>query len=338
MALKIRQILLSGLVILLNSLLLYSCQAFEQPPAEVLPPQEQILTSAAETIVADLAPLDTPAVPVETNTAFPNNPNMTTSTSDPSPTLTHTPVLELAPFQTPTASPTTTPAPLETTIPSPTISPIAPAETGLPSPTTTLIPSPVPAVPTTMPSEITPLPNLIYEDDFSIRAGWVIEETDEFSMYYQAGGYRMHNRSSSSNISSTRSFEHQDIRVEVDAIRVRWSIGGYYGVVCRWQNFQNMYAFIIGGDGFHAIAKIQQGEVTFLKEGQTENGPVNSEGELNRISGICQGSQLVLEVNGQRLLETQDFTFESGYVGLLVGNEDPPGNLVHFDNFRLYAP
>jgi hypothetical protein len=78
--------------------------------------------------------------------------------------------------------------------------------------------------------------------------------------------------------------------VEVDAIRVRWSIGGYYGVVCRWQNFQNMYAFIIGGDGFHAIAKIQQGEVTFLKEGQTENGPVNSEGELNRISGICQGA------------------------------------------------
>jgi hypothetical protein len=210
MALKIRQILMSGLVILLYSLLLYSCQAFEQPPAEVLPPQEQILTSAAETIVADLAPLDTPAVPVETNTAIPNNPNMITSTSDPSPTLTHTPpVLELTPIQTPTASPTTTPTPLETTIPSPTISPTAPAQTGLPSPTTTLIPSTVPAVPTTISSEVTPIPNLIYEDDFSIRAGWVIEETDEFSMYYQAGGYRMHNRSSSSNISSTRSFEHQ---------------------------------------------------------------------------------------------------------------------------------
>jgi hypothetical protein len=512
MALKIRQILLSGLVILLYSLLLNSCQAFEQPPAGVLQPQELILTTAAETIVADLAPLDTPAVPVETNTAFPNNPNMITSTSEPSPTLTHTPrptpewqldfednfeeagywesvtegvsrssyiqegyllenygteiilsstiwldygdvrvetnavqlagpesaffgvvcrwqdednfyaflisktgassivkvqngetsfleegslemevlpsgrplrvagsclgyrlilelegevlietqdetfpvglvglavgtgaeagaevafenfkaytpIPELAPFltQTPTASLTTTPTPLETIIPSPTISPPTPAETALPSPTT-------------IPPVVTPLPNLVYEDDFSIRAGWVIEEKDEFSMYYQAGGYRMHNRSSSSNISSTRSFEHHDIRVEVDAIRVRWSIGGYYGVVCRWQNFQNMYAFIIGGDGFHAIAKIQQGEVTFLQEGQTENGPVNSEGELNRINGICQGSQLALEVNGQRLLQTQDFTFGTGYVGLLVGNQDPPGNLVHFDNFTLYAP
>jgi hypothetical protein len=326
---------------LLYSLMLYSCQAFEQPPAGVLTPQELVLTSAAETIIADLAHLDTPAVPVNTNTAFPNNPDMITSTSEPSPTLTHTPVAELAPFltPTPTTNPTTTPMPLETTLPGPTISPTAPAGTALPSPATTLISSPVPTVPpTTMPSEITPLPNLIYEDDFSNRAGWVIEETDGFSMYYQAGGYRMHNRSSSSNVSSTRSFEHQDIRVDVDAIRIRWSIGGYYGVVCRWQNFQNMYAFIIGSDGFHAIAKIQHGEVTFLQEGQTENGPVNSEGELNRISGICQGSQLALEVNGQRLLETQDFTFGSGYVGLLVGNQDPPGNLVHFDNFTLYAP
>jgi hypothetical protein len=125
-----------------------------------------------------------------------------------------------------------------------------------------------------MPSVVTPFPNLIYEDDFSIRAGWVIEETDGFGMYYQAGGYRIDNRSSSSNVSSTRSFEHPDIRVEVDAIRVRWSLGGYYGVVCRWQNFQNMYAFVIGGDGFHAIAKIQQGEVSFLREGQMQNGSI----------------------------------------------------------------
>jgi hypothetical protein len=83
---------------LLYSLMLYSCQAFEQPPAGVLTPQELVLTSAAETIIADLAHLDTPAVPVNTNTAFPNNPDMITSTSEPSPTLTHTPVAELAPF------------------------------------------------------------------------------------------------------------------------------------------------------------------------------------------------------------------------------------------------
>jgi hypothetical protein len=107
---------------LLYSLMLYSCQAFEQPPAGVLTPQELVLTSAAETIIADLAPLDTPAVPVNTNTAFPNNPDMITSTSEPSPTLTHTPVAELAPFltPTPTTNPTTTPMPLETTLPGPT--------------------------------------------------------------------------------------------------------------------------------------------------------------------------------------------------------------------------
>jgi hypothetical protein len=326
MVLKIRQILLSGLVILLYSLLLNSCQAFEQPPAGVLTPQELILTSAAQTIVAGIPPLDTPALPVETSTTTPTDPNIATSTSEPSPSLTHT-------------SPTTTPIPTETIIPSPTIFPPAPAESVVSSPTTTLLPSPVPTVPPPATTPVvTPLPNLIYEDDFSIHAGWVIEETEGFSLYYQAGGYRIHNRSSNSNVSSTRSFEHSDIRVEVDTIRVRWSLGGYYGVVCRWQNFQNMYAFVIGGGGFYAIAKIQHGEVSFLREGQIENGPIHSEGELNRVSGVCQGSQLAMEVNGQRLLETQDLTFESGYVGLLVGNQDPPGNLVHFDNFALYAP
>ncbi len=261
-----------------------------------------------------------------------------------------TPVLDLAPVPTltaepgPTASPTPptttqlpTPTPLGTALPSPTITSPIPSPTELPQLTSTPLVTVPAGTPTPPPATATPVLSLVFEDDFAIRRGWHTEIRPGFEMYYQANGYRIHNHNPSSNVSSIRTFDHLDIRVEVDATFVRWATGSYYGVVCRWQDLHNLYAFVLGVDGFHAIVKIQNREVIFLGEGQG-NGSIELGGGVNRISGICQGNLLALEVNGQRLLETEDFTFGSGYVGLLVGNQDLPGSLVHFDNFTLFAP
>ena len=261
-----------------------------------------------------------------------------------------TPVLELAPLPTqtqdlePASSPspfaiqTPSPTPVVPPEPSPTLVPTLPTPTDLPQPTRTPLLTAGPTDTPPPPVTATASPSLVLEDDFTVRTGWHTETQPGFEMYYQAGGYRIHNRNTDSNVSSTRTFEHQDIRVEVDAAMVSVPAGGYYGVVCRFQNLQNLYAFVIGSDGFHAIVKIQNSEVSFLEEGRADNGPILLEGEVNRVTGICQGSQLALEVNGQRLLEAEDLTFVSGNVGLLVGNREQPGSLVHFDNFALHEP
>lgn len=252
---------------------------------------------------------------------------------------TETPEVSLTETQVVINTAQPTPTPLETMLPSPTVFLPSPTPTDLPFPTPTSTSIPIPAplgTPTTEPTA-TPEASLIFEDDFSIRAGWHTEQRATFEMYYQSGGYRIHNLSLNSNVSSMRTFEQQDTRVEVDASMLVKPAGGYYGVVCRWLNPQNLYAFVIGMDGFHAIVKIQNREVSFLAEGRLENGPINPVDEVNRISGICQGSLLALEINGQRLLEAEDISFGTGNIGLLVGNQDQQGSLVHFDNFALYA-
>jgi hypothetical protein len=358
MSSKVRHTLPLGLVTLLVGLMLHSCQAFEEPPEGVLTPQELIFTSAAETMIANLTPDPTLPIP-ETPTASLSGGETDSPAQDDFQSPISTPHDSIFPSptvigQTPTATerlfPTSTPFPTAipigtptsrpaTALPSPSLIPQTPTVTQLLSPTNTPMETVTPIVtPRTPAATTSPPPSLIFEDDFTIRAGWHTEAREGFEMYYQAGGYRIDNLATNSNVSSTRSFDLQDMRVEVDATLVRGPLSGYYGVVCRFQNLQNLYAFVIGSDGFHAIVKIQDMEVSFLEEDRLESGPIHLGGGLNRITGICQGSQLSLEVNGQRLLETEDFTFGAGNVGLLVGNRDQPNNLVHFDNFALLAP
>jgi hypothetical protein len=345
---KIHHALPLVLVSLLLSLMLHSCQAFEQPPEGVLTPQELIFTSAAETLVAGLTPALTSTPPVETRPS-------------PSDGISPTPVMEVAPLPgatlepSPNASPTSTSAPaptptaLETILPSPTAAAELPTATDLPTttPLATVLPSPTSVTPaptaTDLPSltpaaTATPPLVLVFEDDFSTRTGWHTETRPGFEMFYQASGYRIRNRNTQANVSSIRTFDHYDIRVEAGAAMVSGPTGAYYGVICRWQNVHNLYAFVIGSEGYHAIIKIQNRELSFLKEGRMVNGVIQPLGGINRITGICEGSSLALDVNGHRLLETEDITFGSGYVGLLVGNQDQPGSLVHFDNFTLFAP
>jgi hypothetical protein len=341
MSTKLRQTFSFVLVTLLVGLMLHSCQAFEQPPEGVLTPQELVFTSAAETMAANLTPEQT-IVPRGTLAITPLNMSTTSLTATPVQALATlaTQTKEPSPTTSPAAVVTQTPAPTsqETVLPGPTDVSEIPTATEINLPTSTPFGTAI-QVGTPTPRSTTPTPvfSVVFEDDFTIRAGWHTENQAGFEMYYQGGGYRIHNRGTNSNLSSIRNFEYADMRVEVEAALVSGPLSSYYGVVCRWQDLQNLYAFVLGSDGFHAIVKIQDMEVSFLEESRAEDDSIQLEGGINRITGLCQGSQLVLEVNGQRLLETEDSTFESGNAGLLVGNRGQPGSLVHFDNFALLA-
>jgi hypothetical protein len=328
---KKRQILIGVWVILLIGLTMTACQAFEEPPQGVLTPQEMIFTSAAETVLALLTPTQTPVLLFETPTPSPNAEQATNQTPDEFQSFTITPLQptltpSLTPLQ-PTLTPSITPF-LSPTM----VSAVQAPSVALPDP---VVPANTPPPPVTTERQEY---SLVFEDDFGIKTGWHTEMGTGFEMYYQADGYRIRNRNTHTNVSSIRNLEHRDLQVEVDVAQVSGPPGSYYGVVCRWQNLQNLYAFVIGGDGMHAILKVQNAEVYFLKEGREENVALQLGSEVRRVSGACEGNLLVMEVDGRRLLEAEDSTFSSGYVGLLVGNQDQPGSLVHFDNFSLYAP
>ncbi len=287
------------LVSILVGLLLAGCGPSETTPIVTLPP-ELVQTMAAQTVVAEL----TEQAPVVT------------------PTNTDQPPVDLP---SPTPDPTSTPEPS----PTPTLEPTATLE---PTPSPEPSPSPEPT-PTPMPFR-----DLIMEDDFEQTEIWSVVDDEQFSFSYQDGGYRVTNDFTNGAVSSIRSIDYRHILVEIDARQIAGPEDAYYGVVCRWQDAQNYYGAVIGGGGFYAILRLSDGEITFLDHGTAPSGEVFQDSGPDRVAGSCLGDRLILFVNGQRLLEVRDQTFESGYVGVVVGTRSAGGAQVHFDNFALLRP
>jgi spore coat assembly protein SafA len=185
----------------------------------------------------------------------------------------------------------------------------------------------------------TPPDEVIFQDDFSTIGLWFTVEDPNFWIRYQDNGYQIYNDFFNAYVNSVRSFNFADIHVEVDAQRISGPESGYYGVVCRWQDVDNFYALGIGSEGFLTIVRVQNGLVNFLAQSEAEEELMNlGPGEVNHIGGSCVDDTLTLFINDEPLLEAQDQTFTSGFVGLMTGTRTASGLLVHFENFALLNP
>jgi hypothetical protein len=133
----------------------------------------------------------------------------------------------------------------------------------------------------------------------------------------------------------------QDVVVEVDASRtgdVPNNPSSNWGVICRSINDENFYQMGISYEGRPHIRKLKDNGFSTLASGPFYRGSAIREGRsTNHIRGDCLGSNLILYVNDQKVLEASDSEFDSGNVGLYVqdtGN-GPPGTDVSFDNFSI---
>lgn len=136
--------------------------------------------------------------------------------------------------------------------------------------------------------------------------------------------------------------EFEDAIITVQARQAGGPNDNAYGVICRYQNEQNFYVFLISGDGYYAIGKYQSGndQITYLTEnGQYQYSDVINQGvATNRIRASCVGNELSLAVNGLPLFTTTDPTFVSGDVGLGVSTLEPGTAVVQFDDITVLAP
>jgi len=223
---------------------------------------------------------------------------------------------------------TSHPLQTNTTVP-PTQSP--PTATPMPthSETPTLSPTP------------TGIPGAIFEDNFSNTNGWYKYEGEEYGFKYVKETYHIYNKILNAAIWSIREVDYANIRIEVDGKRVGGPDDGYYGVVCRFKDEgDNYYALVIGDDGFYGIGRMKDGEFEFLDQGIDEKGIINQgKSHRNRIRGVCNGKRLTLYANGEELLQVIDNTFNSGDIGMVVGNKlSGVGMEVEFDNLAILIP
>ncbi len=133
-----------------------------------------------------------------------------------------------------------------------------------------------------------------------------------------------------------------DVIVTVQARQVSGPNNNAYGIICRYQNEQNFYIFLISGDGYYTIGKYQSGsdQITYLTENAQYQPSefINQGVATNQIRASCIGNELSLAVNGLPLFTTTDPTFVTGDIGLGVSTLEVGTAVVQFDNLSVIAP
>ena len=136
--------------------------------------------------------------------------------------------------------------------------------------------------------------------------------------------------------------DFDDVVITAEARQVDGPNDNAYGIICRYQNEENFYAFMVSGDGYFAIGKYQTGSetVTYLTpDAQFQpSDAINVGVASNELRVSCIGNQLSMEVNGIPLLSVTDPTFVTGDIGLAAATLQQGTTIVEFDNVRVTIP
>lgn len=181
---------------------------------------------------------------------------------------------------------------------------------------------------------------VLFKDSFSDAMGNWRTHFDSLSFAgYEQSGFRLWAKVPNYQFWSVPGLNFKDVLIYTRAIRQAGPDNNIYGVLCRYQDEKNYYAFVIGSDGYYGIFRNLEGDQTLIDQDHMDFSEAIHQGwDANEIQAICKGEQLVLIVNGTILLQVQDSSLSYGDVGLIVGNFSEPGVDVLFDDFIVVKP
>jgi hypothetical protein len=204
--------------------------------------------------------------------------------------------------------------------------------------------TPQPPDPRDTPPPLPPPPSdILFEDDFSDPdSGWEVGDYDTGSVGYTSSAYFVISSEAEKVMWGIANRSFSNVVIEVDATQV--SAGpdddNAYGVVCREQQGTGEgYYLRISGDGYYSIVKFEGESVeSLLDEDWIQSSAIQQGNATNHIRAICDGSTLVLFVNGERLATAEDSTFTSGDIALTATTFESESTEVHFDNLVVLEP
>jgi hypothetical protein len=136
--------------------------------------------------------------------------------------------------------------------------------------------------------------------------------------------------------------DFDDVTITAEARQVEGPNDNAYGLICRYQNEENFYVFLISGDGYYAIGKYQSGSknVVYLTENEQfqRSDAINTGVASNEMRVACIGNELSLEVNGAPLLTVTDPTFVTGDIGVAASTLVGGTAVIEFDDVQVVAP
>jgi hypothetical protein len=183
---------------------------------------------------------------------------------------------------------------------------------------------------------------LLDEFDGTKECGWTLYERTGAEAEIAEGVLRLSTSQPGQIWWANAERDFDDVIVTVRAEQAAGPDDNAYGIICRYQNPENFYVFLISGDGFYAIGKYQSGsdQIAYLSgEGEYQPSEFINQGQAgNEIRATCIGNELSLTVNGELLASVTDPTFVTGDIGLAVSTFQPGTAVIEFDGIRAIAP
>jgi hypothetical protein len=181
---------------------------------------------------------------------------------------------------------------------------------------------------------------VLFQDDFSDpSSGWDRVNVEAGVTDYLDGAYRIFVNTSDSDVWANPGLKFDDVYIEVDATKIGGADDNDYGVICRYQDSDNFYFFVISSDGYYGLGKVSQGKQRLLGMDSMPPSEVIKKGNVtNHLRAGCVGNTLSLAINDELLIEEADPDFTSGDVGLIAGSFSEAGVDIHFDNFVVIKP
>ena len=181
---------------------------------------------------------------------------------------------------------------------------------------------------------------VLYHDDFSDPSGgWMQASDANGSLGYADGSYRVQVQAPDFLLWAASGHAYRDVRVEADAVRLAGPLANQLGLVCRFQDVDNFYFFVISSDGYYGIGKMAQGAASLLDQAMMLYSAAVPQGpDPVHLRFDCIGPALTAYVNDQRIATAQDADYVEGDAGVVAGTFDEGGVDVAFDNFVVIKP
>ncbi len=182
-----------------------------------------------------------------------------------------------------------------------------------------------------------PSSDVLFQDSFSDKSGgWDTVRTAEGITDYESGGYRILLTLQNADVWANPKALNlpKDVQVEVDVTKQAGPDDNDFGIICRYQNDQNFYFFVISSDGYLGIGKVKDGNRQLVNRTEMPPSEVIKKGnDINHLRADCNGETLSLYVNGQQVDSQQEPEYGAGNVGLIAGSFAQGGVDILFKNF-----
>lgn len=186
---------------------------------------------------------------------------------------------------------------------------------------------------------------MLFYDEFAgdPNCGWALYSQSGVAVEIEEGALRISSSQPGQIWWTNPGHRWDDVIISTTARQVSGPNDNAYGLICRYQNPENFYIFLISGDGYYTIGKYQTGSTQIqylLEEGEAyQFSEVIQQGEAeNDIRASCIGNELTLTVNGLRLARVTDPTFVIGDVGAAAATFQPGTVVIEFESVRVIAP